>query len=254
MNVFRIIIFSFLFILNLNPAGAIIERADFAQGVYEAFHGSRYDETILFVDLDETIITVANKYQQLGGDAWFSGMLSAGNPVEKVLPLYFWLQNYHIQMRLVDTRSPEVIKFFMDRGVRIYGLTSRSTTIAEKTVKTLNRFGVKFSPLNMYLGDLPHPCLGYSGVLFCDRNNKGDVVKNLLKTSGLHPKKVVFIDDKEKYLQQVLEGLEGTAIDFRGIRYSATDIDISSFDLRRANGLLVDMLSMDELLQLDICI
>ena len=67
--------------------------------------------------------------------------------------------------------------------------------------------------------------------MFCASNSKGDGLKALLNTTAFTPKKIVFVDDKEKYLRSVMEAATDLGIEFVGIHYAHLAEKVKQFVL-----------------------
>ena len=60
---------------------------------------------------------------------------------------------------------------------------------------------------------------------------------------GFKPDKIIFIDDKLKYVTAVEKAVEAEGIEFVGIRYSRLDEEVKSFNIAKANQQLKEFLA-----------
>lgn len=112
-------------------------------------------------------------------------------------------------------------------------LTSRSLPLKERTIDQLQRLGVIFSNMIEHdeTGIQGLEALYAQGIIFCGSENKGAVLTSFLKQHGYAPKKIIFIDDKHKYLDAVQEHASQHSIEFFGIRYSGCDQKVKNYVL-----------------------
>jgi hypothetical protein len=184
---------------------------------------------IVILDLDNTSFTAPG---DAGSDQWFTNELVSGKKIEDVLPTYIQLQN-KLSLELTEADTPELISNLLEENVIVIGLTARSPELEPRTISELTRLGIGFSTILSH--DIENPKFHYhSGVVFVGSRDKGEVFKEVLEESGLHPKNVIMADDKEKYLTSVEKVVTKLGAEFTGIRYSGMDERVKNFDPVRA--------------------
>ena len=237
MQIFRIstLILFFSIVANAN----IVEHVEFASILNYIQQEDYHKNTIVILDIDNTIATLHQPFQWLGGDAWVSYEftrltkvgLSFNEAREQILPLYFELTHI-IDLKPVESSTPEVIKQLQDSGVTVLACTLRGIEIADRTIIQLKAIGI----------DLGHSAFGYEellahdesfkykdGIIFCCGGDKGIALKHVLNHFEHTPTKVIMIDDKEKYLHQIKQVLHPDTA-FIGIRYGHLDEKVSQYD------------------------
>lgn len=108
----------------------------------------------------------------------------------------------------------------------IMGFTHRQPAAAEATLRQIASLGFDFSKTAPASGAFKvpavYPTLYTQGVFFAgDCNRKGDVFMPFVAKTGTRPKKVVFIDDKRKNIDELEVLLEKEGIDYVGVHYTA---------------------------------
>ncbi len=189
------------------------------------------EDSLVVFDVDETLLTTK---QSVGGDPWFSdslkiyqeGGFSYEEALAKTLPDYMKLQNM-TQVKAVESLTPPLVHKLQNSGVKVIGLTERNLELAYTTLRQLrsieidlDRNPVKIKDLNL---SSHFPVKYIEGIVFVQRNHKGEVLFNMVKLSDSPLKKVIFIDDKMKYIKQVEEVCEAHNIEYVGFRYGAND-------------------------------
>jgi FMN phosphatase YigB (HAD superfamily) len=187
-------------------------------------------KTVVIFDLDNTVFTAPG---DAGSDQWFTHeLVQSKKPIEEVLPIYFKLQE-KLSLELTEKDTPELISNLLEENVIVIGLTARSPELEPRTISELTRLGIGFSTILSH--DIENPKFHYhSGVVFVGSRDKGEVFKEVLEESDLHPKNVIMADDKEKYLTSVEKVVTNLGAEFTGIRYSGMDERVKNFDPVRA--------------------
>lgn len=191
-------------------------------------------------DLDNTVM---HPTKDEGSDEWFSGYvqyyvdqgMSRNDAITKVLPDLFRFQRNAVA-KPVEPEVVTLIRNFQKKKIHVIGLTARSCELIDCTIKQLESIGVDFSKRalrakgKLSFKNLPEPACYRKGIMFCSNNSKGKALLDLFKKTKFNAKKVVFIDDKRKYLESVQEELAAAGIkDFTGIRYSFLDEKVKNF-------------------------
>lgn len=241
----------FLIALSIfSYATATIVEHDTIESIFEYLAPDDYHpRTIVIFDIDNT---VAQTEGILGSDQWFSHLVSekikqgmqAQQAVDHTLPLYFEIQ-FASSLVPVQPTTVEIIKRLQESGVIVIALTIRSLELCERTIEQLKSIGIDFShaALGDYeiVGDEEHKYRYINGIIFCNGNDKGIILKKILNALGHNPTKIVAMDDKEKHLHAVQKSLHAD-IEFIGIRYSHLDEKVAQFDPIIAEQLLQQFL------------
>ena len=112
-----------------------------------------------------------------------------------------------------------------NRGVVVMGFTHRQPKAAETTLRQVRSLGFDFRITAPFIDGIEIPAKTpacYSqGILFAgDYNKKIDILNPFLSLIQMKPKKIVFIDDKRKNVDE-LEALTGQGIEYIGVHYTA---------------------------------
>lgn len=201
-------------------------------------------ETLVVFDLDNTVFDIAV-------DRWFGHAVvhakSLGyddlGAVKAVLPHYFErLAKSEITPAEDDTIG--LIHSLQARGIPVIGLTTRSLFLSDRTQSQLQSIGLDFSktaitPYHISFS-LQEPAAFRHGIMFCGNNDKGDSLKAIFQATGYKPKKrMVFADDKEKYVKSVMKAASDLNIECIGIRYSCLDQKLNEFVLDEETKALI---------------
>jgi hypothetical protein len=196
------------------------------------------EHDIVVFDLDNTLVELTH---ERGGDQWFSAMiaLAVENGFEqvaaskKILPLYFSLQQGR-DLQLTEPDAHELVSQLQKSGRHVIALTSRSLPLKDRTVQQLTRLNILFSKLHhpdeVAVQGLESAQYAH-GILFCGWNNKGEVLTRFFDQLSYKPRKMIFVDDKHKYVKAVQDHAEKKAIGFLGIRYGGCDEKVQQFQL-----------------------
>ena len=238
----RFLMLLFAAIISLQLHAKIIEIGNF-RNVLPHIDG----ETLLILDLDNTIMEPED---YLGSDQWFTALLSHFMENEKmgihqalaiVVPKYNEAHKT-ATVKPVEQTTIEVISKLQNKNVAIMGMTARGDDCIPFALKQLKSINVDLEKTCVYKNripklNLPHASEYKSGVLFCTCNSKGDALVEFLnevKKSNpkfVNPKKIVFIDDKEKNVKAIEDAANKLGIKFTGIRYGFLDEKVKAVEL-----------------------
>lgn len=232
MKKFRFFILLLLLIFSKGLSSEIIEIKSM-----EEIQPYIDDDTLVVLDIDNTLLMTK---QMLGGDQWFEHMLkkylseefSITESIAKALPLYMEIQNA-TEVVPVEAVVPALIHKLQKKGNLVIGLTARGTALAYKTAEQLASIGIHLNknPPYSQLGLSSHFPLNYvEGILFVTRHHKGDYLFALAAELGLEIKKIVFVDDKHCYLEEMEESCKGRRIPYVGFRYGGCDKVLQEYD------------------------
>lgn len=108
------------------------------------------------------------------------------------------------------------------------GLTHRQPSVADSTISQVASLGFDFintAPSQKTFSiAAKSPTLYLNGILFVgDYNKKGDVFLPFLQLVKKDPKKVVFIDDKRKNVEELEQALSSKGVEYIGVHYTAIE-------------------------------
>ena len=198
--------------------------------------------TLVIFDIDNTL---AHPIKELSSDEWFCHLvekkMAEGNDyitsIYYALPITYYAQ-FNVPLEPTEFIAPFIVAQLIAHNIPVMALTTRSLFVAERTIEQLEGINVQFLIPNISQDDLvlpmPHPCFYTQSILFGGNNDKGEALLCLFHHMNYYPEKIVFIDDKMKYLVSVEQALERYNIPFVGIRYSGCDERVKNFDPTKA--------------------
>lgn len=135
----------------------------------------------------------------------------------------------------VEAETEAVIRKLQKLQVPLMGLTNRYIEMAYPTLYALRSLGIDLSLSTISDEDrfvpTKSPAKFIEGVVFNGLiNNKGDTLIAFLKDLGYKPKKVIYVEDKEKHLKYLGERVEEYGCKFLGVRYGAMDAKRIAYD------------------------
>lgn len=189
-------------------------------------------DTWFLVDLDNTMFEAK---QALGHANWFYDQMavytqqgySRDEAIRKAYPGWIKTQKVCPVKPLEPDFVPALIAM-QERGIVVMGLTHRQPYVADATVRQVQSLGFDFLKTapskDAFVVPPKTPTLYADGILFVsDYNKKGDVFLPFLMMIGQQPKKVVFIDDKKKNVDELETVLAPLGIEYIGVYYTAID-------------------------------
>lgn len=190
------------------------------------------DEDCWFlVDLDNCMFEAA---QALGHANWFydelqKKMEKGMNREQAIAEAYpGWIKTQKAcKVKPLESDFIPTLLTLQSRGIPIMGLTHRQPSVADSTIKQVNSLGFDFLPTapskESFVVPAKSPTLYLQGILFVsDYNKKIDVFEPFLNIIKKIPKKIVFIDDKRKNVEE-LENLTKYGIEYIGVHYTAIE-------------------------------
>ena len=197
------------------------EPGQFLASWFEPLGDEYCRETLVVLDLDETVLTTPPG-QWLGHSAMFYSLLDslvakepalnrreASDRIDVLLKAIY----QRTPLALTDSSLPDVITSLKERGVKVIGMTSRGVGIKDVTLWQLQQSGIKFSSIGerwMNLSSSRQICL-QDGVVFVSHGNrKGESLNLLLDEPSEYfenIRQIVMVDDKQKHLSDVSHSL-----------------------------------------------
>ncbi|MCE2983498.1 MAG: DUF2608 domain-containing protein [Parachlamydia sp.] len=177
------------------------------------------------VDLDNCLFEGA---QALGHANWFYDELQkrmeAGMARDEAIHDFYphWIKTQALcKVKPIEEQFVTFLLQLQNKGITIMGLTHRQPLVADSTAKQVDSLGVNFLTTapsqDAFALPTKTPTLYYKGILFVgDYNKKIDLFEKFLSKIGKKPRKIVFIDDKRKNVEELetltLQGIEYTGI------------------------------------------
>lgn len=194
-------------------------------------------ETLVVFDLDATLIEPT---QMLGNDPWayYAGdkvIEECGGNVQEGLkkfePLWYAVQK-RVNVKLVEKAALGVLATLQQRGIKTLGFTSRGRGLIDRTYEQLASVGLDLSKNSIWDHEEKGDTFYFNqGILFTDvGGNKGKIFHSFLEKIGKKPKHIVFVDDKEKYVNHMQKMCHQEAIPFVGIWYRGAKKTIKNFN------------------------
>ncbi len=190
-------------------------------------------DTLILLDIDDTLLIPE---QTLGSDVWFQYQYQLNedkaDPLDATLAQ--WEAIRHLsRMKTVEKDTAAVVSDLQNEKYCIMGLTTQGLALATRTVQQLLENGIDLiktapSQEDIYLMN-ERGVLYRHGILFTSGTPKGPALEKLLKATDLHPKKIVFINDKKSHLLDVAKSAQKLNIEFIGLRYSCSDERVAHF-------------------------
>ena len=205
----------------------------------ENYLGDNPSETILLLDIDDTLGAVPSNF---GGERWFRGALEAmlRNTkfsvevcLRKLLPVYFAAQ-MKSDMATLEDGVAEFIENLKPKFSAVFCLSTRGTYLADNTIRHLAGMGMHFDAPDGGKDevelDTPIACTTKSGIVFSGDCKKEVAFKAFLDKFGLRPKRIIFVNDKAKYLAVIGSVCDDLGIEFVGLRFAGADAQKKDFD------------------------
>ncbi|CAN5146185.1 hypothetical protein BH09DEP1_BH09DEP1_1110 [soil metagenome] len=195
--------------------------------------------------------TIAQPEKLIGSEEWVAYIMNTYGDTsisdikarfQSIAPLYFEVM-HTVNFIPIEPITATIIRELQNSGVIVIGLTARSFEVAERTIEQLYNIGIDLSLASLWHEELWHDChLSYchmNGVVFCDGNDKGKVLCQVLERINYCPTKIIAVDDKERHLNAIAKAV-CPCIEFVGIRYSYLDAKVKNFDTVAADEQLLE--------------
>jgi len=212
---------------------AIIEISEFESIIPYLTKDS--NETWVAVDIDDTVLKGCDKKatdQEFGramGEYLAAG-LSAEEAVRKVLA---WHVAAHLKTAVYPTDEDvaRVIDLLQRNKIRCFALTARGN-LENITRRQFGDVNVDLRPNNwqkslvIKVPGAKTDAYYVPGIIFCNGNDKGKVLKQFVVIVGESPKRLIFIDDLIKNIKAVLAAVKEMGIpEFFGLRMVRMELD-----------------------------
>lgn len=200
------------------------------------------EDTWLLVDLDNCMFEGA---QALGHANWFYDLMKEnmqkGMSRDDAIKMFYpdWIKTQKVcRVKALELDFIPSLLELQDKGIVIMGLTHRQPLIADSTIKQVDSLGFSFldsaPSKDCFIVPSSNPTLYSNGILFVnDYNRKIDVFLAFMEAINKKPKKVVFMDDQRKNVEE-LEGLLQHDIEYIGVHYTAIEHAMPLYDRKIA--------------------
>lgn len=189
------------------------------------------EESWFLVDLDNCMFEAA---QALGHAHWFYDELQRymgkGMSRDEAIAAAYpdWIKTQKVcRVKPLESQFVPTLQMLQNKGITIMAVTHRQPPVADSTVKQIHSLGFDFITTapskDSFCILAKSPTLYSQGILFVsDYNKKIDIFEKFLKAINQNPKKIVFIDDKRKNVEE-LESLSKYGIEYIGVHYTAIE-------------------------------
>lgn len=201
---------------------------------------------IAFFDIDNTIIAnegeanlsrwacalekyIINSYAQKDN-------LMTKKELSSLVSKYIVQYIERMKPKLVEAEVVNLIRHIHSLNIPIIGLTGRPLGTEHKTFEQLKMFDIDFSGHSfehkkIVFDSNEYPALFEYGIVTCNNNNKGVLMRQFIQKVEINPRKIMFIDDDKGFMEEVHEELQLTEIELIGLRYSYLDDKLKDFVL-----------------------
>lgn len=232
-----------------NSHAEIIKANNFAILKNEVMKSASKDSLVLF-DVDDVLISPTDEFNfrsKIRKD--LKKEISQNKSKQEVQVMFsdFFLKR---KVKLVNENMPKLLKFLKEKRIPVSALSSWWTdnfgTIQEmekQRLKELEQVKISFSdlsPFNKDISFISHKTehggtpMIISGIILTALGDKGQVLGLALKSINKKFKRIIFIDDQKKYLEEVEKFCEGHGLDFVGIHYTESLLaPIPEFDFAK---------------------
>lgn len=202
---------------------------------------------LVVYDFDNTLMAMN---QDLGSDHWYNWQAELiGNKKSKQAVSEnrddFFMLNYKLlalsQMHQVESKTPSIVREIQDLKIKSIILTSRGPNYRNDTEIELERMGVSFKnsaigpeggyPSTFLPIDIESPrSVSYmDGIFMGSGQNKGKLLRSLLKKTNSDFKVIVFVDDSLKNIEN-MEKEFGESTELYTFYYTHEEPRVKSFD------------------------
>ncbi|MDF2549190.1 MAG: hypothetical protein K0S07_257 [Chlamydiales bacterium] len=194
-------------------------------------------DTLVLFDINEVLITPKDQIYHPAHQSFLSRLrkkLAKRLSFKERLKLWSILCQTR-KIELVSEKILEVMALLEQRGMRAFALTNSMTgqiglieRYEDWQNSALKRLGIDFQRLNPIIECYSFPeiptkhgkPLFKEGIIFSDSVDKGRVLEVFLEKAKLHPKRLIFVDDKLKNIESVQDCCTKRKIAFTGFQYT----------------------------------
>lgn len=187
------------------------------------------EETVIFIDIDDTLITPKSSSFRIKGDEL--NLIDEIKRDKHLYPNYKQIiSNWRLarEVILVENAWPEFI-IILKKKYKVFALTKMDTgefgnikSMEEWRYNELQKFGIEFSNISGISDNY------YQGIFMTGSYLKSQIIEKYL--TSFKPTHIIFIDDKEEYIEDVANFCSKTIIPFTAILYRGVDRLSGKFD------------------------
>lgn len=214
--------------------------------------------TLIVFDVDHTLIRPSSLFVA-AADQWRDGLQRISNLIK---PENHAKQKFLISKILfkdptvlVEEKTPSLIRKLQEKNIKVIAITGAGSdtwgcikNVVQWRLTQLKNFGIDFKyafphiettlklqckklgPILM-TSEIPQdPAIFREGVIFSGYYDKGDALEQFLTAVAWTPKRIIFADDFNEYLEGVMTMCKKKNIDFLGIHYYGSQKGLPSVD------------------------
>lgn len=205
---------------------------------FEEIYNYIDQESLIILDIDDTLLIPS---QMLGCDEWFiqrmNNQQKTGLSYKEALnkTLFEWESIRSItEMNLVEDSISKIIQELQNNNFPIMCLTTQRFALGPRTSYQLKKHGIYIENTapnkeNIFFMNQNLGVLFFEGILFTNGTHKGKTFFKFCNLTNIHPKKIVFINDKKANLEEIEETSKELNIPFIGLRYGYSDEQRKNF-------------------------
>lgn len=232
-------VFALFLCTSLAAAESLVFETDKLSDLYPYLE----EDVLVIFDIDNTLIEPA---QTIGSDQWSwnraKELMAKGVPEEDAFDQTNreWRKIHSLtKVQTMEADTAHIIRDLQEQGYCLMGLTLRAPQNEAMTRRELKDVGINLSHTcvqdETLHFQLEKEALFSEGVLYTSiANKKGFTLNAFLNEIGHRPGKIIFIDDKLSHVKDVEKTALALDIPYIGIRYSAGDKRLASFNPRLA--------------------
>jgi hypothetical protein len=238
-----------------NCHAEIIKADNFATLQHEVMKSVSKDCLVLF-DVDDVLISPTDEFNfrsEIRKDLKKEISKSKSKHEVEVIFSDFFLKR---KVQLVNKNMPILLEFLRVKKIPVSALSAWWTgnfgtiqEIEKQRLKELEQVKISFvdlSPFNKDMSLVSHKIKNsgrpiiISGIILTGLGDKGEALGLALKSIDIKFKRIIFIDDQKKYLEEIESFCAQNGLDFIGIHYTESSLaPIPEFDsdkeMRRFN-------------------
>lgn len=199
---------------------------------------------MVFFDIDNTILETETAPNLVQWVVAFENYVRSHKRMRELSEqdFFIYIQQHivdfieHMKPALVEDEVLGVIHMIEQKNIPIIALTNRPLKSADITTAQLRKVGLDFSfhqfePQECNFEMLEHVASFRDGIIVGNSNNKGLLIREFLEKIRIQPKKILFIDDCERFVRDVENAFQESMIEVLGLRYGFLDEKMSDFNL-----------------------
>lgn len=205
------------------------------------------NDTLVLFDLDHTVFEGAHIY---GHAHWFYGLINEGKQkgisesetIKQIFPA--WLRSQERAfVKPVESVTPELIQRLQQRGINVMGLTARQTPLIAATLRQLEHIEVDFSksslkPALFEAHKFVAPVAFSNGIIFTSEFvKKSEVLKYYFERINFMPKRIVFVDDTKRHVEDLAHVFSALGVTVIGLHYPLVQARNTPWNQAKANDI-----------------